>query len=202
MLLKPVAAMALSSSHDITRLLRAWSAGEQGALENLAPLIYEELHRAAHRYMTREQTGHTLQTTALVNEVYLRLVDVRDASWHDRAHFFAVCAQLMRHILTDYARSRQAQKRGGIAPHVSLDDAAVVCSEPSEDVLAVDDALNRLAAFDRRKSQVVELRFFGGLSIEEAADVLKVSRVTVERDWKLAKAWLVQELSIEQRHGA
>jgi RNA polymerase sigma factor (TIGR02999 family) len=196
------AGMALLPSHDITRLLRAWSAGDQWALESLAPLIYKELHRAAHRYMAGEQAGHTLQTTALVNEVYLRLVDVGGASWYDRAHFFAVCAQCMRRILTDYARSRQAQKRGGIAPHVSLDDAAVVCREPSGDVLAVDDALNKLAAFDPRKSQVVELRFFGGLSIKEAAEVLKVSRVTVERDWKLAKAWLVQELSTEQQHGA
>jgi RNA polymerase sigma factor (TIGR02999 family) len=194
--------MALLPTPEITRLLRAWSAGDQGALEDLAPLIHKELHRTAHRYMVREQPGQTLQTTALVNEVYLRLMDVRDASWNDRAHFFAVCAQLMRRILTDYARSRQALKRGGVAPHVSLDDAAVVCSEPSGDVLAVDDALNKLAAIDARKSQVVELRFFGGLSIEETAEVLKVSRVTVERDWKLAKAWLVQELSPEQHDGA
>ena len=194
--------MALPPAHEITRLLRAWTAGDQGALENLAPLIYEELHRAAHRYMVGEETGHTLQTTALVNEVYLRLLDVRDASWHDRAHFFAVCAQLMRRILTDCARSRQALKRGGVAPHVSLDETAVVCSEPGGELLAVDDALNKLAAFDPRKSQVVELRFFGGLSIEETAEVLKVSRVTVERDWKLAKAWLVQELSPEPHDGA
>jgi RNA polymerase sigma factor (TIGR02999 family) len=146
------------------------------------------LHRAAHRYVVRDQPGHTLQTTALVIEVYLRLLNVRDASWQDRAHFFAVSAQLMRRILTDYARSRQALKRGGVAHHVSLDETAVVSSQPSRDLLAVDDALNKLAAFDPRKSQVVELRFFGGLSIEETAEVLKVSRVTVARDWKLAKA--------------
>jgi RNA polymerase sigma factor (TIGR02999 family) len=194
--------MALPSTHEITQLLRAWSAGDQGALEKLAPLVYAELHRAAHRYMVREQPGHTLQTTAVVNEVYLRLLNVRDASWQDRAHFFAVSAQLMRRILTDYARSRQALKRGGVAPHLSLDETAVVSSQPSQDLLAVDDALNKLAAFDPRKSQVVELRFFGGLSIEETAEVLKVSRVTVARDWKLAKAWLVQELNPEQHDGA
>ncbi len=192
--------MALPS-HEITQLLRAWSGGDQEALEKLAPLIHQELQRAAHRHMIREQPGHTLQTTALVNEVYLQLLDVRDASWQDRLHFFAVCAQLMRHILTDYARSRQALKRGGAAPHVLLDDTAVVTNEPSGELLAVDEALNKLAAFDPRKSQVVELRFFGGLSIEETAEVLKVSVVTVARDWKLAKAWLLQELNSEQPDG-
>jgi RNA polymerase sigma factor (TIGR02999 family) len=194
--------MALPATPEITQLLKAWSAGDQGALEKLAPMIHAELHRAAHRYMAREQTGHTLQTTALVNEVYLRLMNVRAASWQDRAHFFAASAQLMRRILTDYARSRQAVKRGGVAPHLSLDETAVVSSQPSRDLLAVDDALNKLAAFDPRKSQVVELRFFGGLSIEETAEVLKVSRVTVARDWKLAKAWLIEELSPEQPDGS
>jgi RNA polymerase sigma factor (TIGR02999 family) len=173
---------------------------DQQALDKLAPLVHEELQRMAHRYMMCEQPGHTLQTTALVNEVYLRLIVVRDASWQDRAHFFAVCAQLMRRILTDYARSRQALKRGGAALHVVLDDVAVVTSEPSGELLAVDEALNKLAAFDPRKSQVVELRFFGGLSIEETAEVLKVSTVTVARDWKLAKAWLLQELNPEPPH--
>jgi len=187
--------MAAPSTHEITRLLRAWSAGDQAALANLTPLIYDELHRAAHRYMVGEQPGHTLQTTALVHEVYLRLTDVKDVDWHDRAHFFAASAQLMRRILTDYARARQALKRGGDSPHIALDETCVISSQPSGDLLAVDDALTKLAAFDPRKSQVVELRFFGGLSIEETADVLKVSRVTVDRDWKLAKAWLVQQLS-------
>jgi RNA polymerase sigma factor (TIGR02999 family) len=194
--------MALPSTHEITRLLRAWSGGDPAALEELAPLIYKELHRAAHRHMAHEQPGHTLQTTALVNEVYLRLRGVRDADWQDRVHFFAVCAKLMRRVLTDYARSRQALKRGGVAPHVSLDDTRLVPGKPSGDLLAVDDALNKLAAFDPRKSQVVELRFFGGLSLEETAEVLNISAVTVARDWKLAKTWLLQELSPEQPDGA
>jgi len=190
--------MSIPSTHEITRLLKAWSAGDEAALANLTPLIYDELHRAAHRHMVGEQPGHTLQTTALVHEVYLRLIDLTDVDWHDRAHFFAASAQLMRRILTDYARSRQALKRGGNSPHVALDETCVISSQPSGDLLAVDDALNKLAAFDPRKSQVVELRFFGGLSIEETADVLKVSRVTVDRDWKLAKAWLVEQLNPER----
>jgi RNA polymerase sigma factor (TIGR02999 family) len=152
--------------------------------------------------MLSEQPGHTLQTTALVNEVYLRLLDAKDAGWQDRAHFFAVCAQLMRNILIDHARSRQALKRGGIAKRVSLDDTAVMTPEPSSDLLAVDAALNKLAEFDARKSRVVELRFFGGLNIEETAEVLKVSTATIARDWKLAKAWLLQELSLEHSDGA
>jgi RNA polymerase sigma-70 factor (ECF subfamily) len=194
--------MAALSQNEITRLLRAWSGGDQTALERLTPLIHQELHRAAHRYMMSEQPGHTLQTAALVNEVYVRLLDARDAGWQDRAHFFAICAQLMRNILVDHARSRQAIKRGGAATRVSLDDAAVITPEPSSDLLAVDAALKKMAEFDARKSQVVELRFFGGLNIEETAEVLNVSTATVARDWKLAKAWLLQELSLEQSNGA
>ena len=186
------------SAHEITQLLQAWGNGDQWALEKLTPLVYEELHKAAQRYMAREGTGHTLQTTALVNEVYLRLVDVREVTWQNRAHFFAVCAKLMRRILTDFARSRRYLKRGGDAQHVSLDEALVVSEEPRADVLALDDALNGLAAFDERKGKVVELRFFGGLTVEETAEVLNVSPDTVLRDWRLAKDWLVRELSAER----
>ena len=186
------------SAHEITQLLQAWGNGDQWALEKLTPLVYEELHKAAQRYMAREGTGHTLQTTALVNEVYLRLVDVREVTWQNRAHFFAVCARLMRRILTDFARSRRYLKRGGDAQHVSLDEALVVSEEPRADVLALDDALNSLSAFDERKGKVVELRFFGGLTVEETAEVLNVSPDTVLRDWRLAKDWLVRELSAER----
>ena len=151
-----------SSAHEVTQLLRAWSEGDHEALDKLTPLVYEELHRAAHRYMAQERPGHTLQTTALVNEVYLRLVDIREVTWQDRAHFFAVCARLMRRVLTDFARSRGYLKRGGDSPHVALDQALLVSLEPPADLIALDDGLNALAAFDPRKSQVVELRFFGG----------------------------------------
>lgn len=181
--------------HDITQLLRAWSDGDEQALETLTPLVYEELHQAAQRYMVREAAGHTLQATSLVNEVYLRLVDVREVSWQNRAHFLAVCARLMRRILIDLARSWRYLKRGGEAQQVSLDEALLVSEEPRADLLALDDALNGLSAFDQRKGQVVELRFFGGLSAEETAEVLKVSPETVLRDWRLAKDWLVRELS-------
>jgi RNA polymerase sigma factor (TIGR02999 family) len=190
-----------ASTHDITELLRAWSGGEQEALAKLTPLVYAELHRAAHRYMSRERPGHTLQTTALVNEVYLRLVDARGVTWQDRAHFFGVCARLMRRVLTDFARSKGYLKRGGGSLHVDVEEALVVSPEPRVDLVAVDDALNALAAIDPRKSQVVELRFFGGLSVEETAEVLKVSPETVKRDWRLAKVWLRREMSGEQRDG-
>ena len=183
------------SAHEITQLLRAWSGGDQQALEKLIPLVYEELHRAAHRYMAQERPGHTLQTTALVNEVYLRLVDVRKVTWQDRAHFLAVCARLMRRVLTDFARSRGYLKRGGDSPRVTLDEALLVSREPPADLMALDDGLNALAAFDPRKSQVVELRFFGGLSVEEMAEVRKVSLETVKRDWKLARVWLLEEMT-------
>jgi RNA polymerase sigma factor (TIGR02999 family) len=190
------------SSNEITQLLRAWASGDEGAVKKLTPLVYEELHRLAHRYMTREAPGHTLQTTALINEVYLRLVNLRDVSWQDRAHFFAVCARLMRNILTDFARSRRYMKRGADAPHVSLDEAITVSRELPTDLLALDDALKGLAKVDPRASQLVELRFFGGLSAEEAAEVLKISTETVTRDWRMAKAWLLRELSEEKQHGS
>jgi RNA polymerase sigma-70 factor (ECF subfamily) len=188
----------LPSTPEITQMLRAWTAGDQQALEKLTPLVHRELHRVARRYMAGERSGHTLQTTALVNEVYLRLVDCGQVNWHDRAHFFAVSAQLMRRILVDFARSRGYQKRGGNVPHISLDDAPPVCSEPDPNLLALDDALKTLAELDRRKSRVVELRFFGGLNIEETAEILGVSAVTVMRDWRLAKIWLLRELSVER----
>jgi RNA polymerase sigma factor (TIGR02999 family) len=183
------------STHEVTQLLKAWSTGDQQALEKLAPLVYQQLHRAARHYMAGERSGHTLQATALVNEVYLRLVDCEQVNWQDRAHFFAVSAQLMRRILIDFARSRGYQKRGqGVSP-LSLDDVPSVGNEPDTNLVALDDALKALAAVDGRKSKVVELRFFGGLSIEETAEVLRVSAETVMRDWRLAKVWLLRELS-------
>ena len=185
----------------ITQLLRAWGDGDQRALEKLTPLVYEELHRAAHRYMADERAGHTLQPTALVNEVYLRLVDVRGVNWQNRAHFFAICARTMRRILIDFARSRQYQKRGGEAVSVTLDDALGVSAQPAADLVALDDALKGLGKLDPRKTQVVELRFFGGLSVEETAEVLKISPDTVMRDWKFARAWLARELSGERPDG-
>jgi RNA polymerase sigma-70 factor (ECF subfamily) len=194
--------MGAPSVHEITHLLRAWSAGDQDALDKLTPLVYRELHRAAKRHMARQQPDHTLQTTALVNEVYLRLVAFKEVSWADRAHFFAVCAQLMRRILTDWARAQQYQKRGKAAPHVVFDEALVVFPERASDLVALDDALRALAGADLRKSQVVELRFYGGLSVEETAGVLKVSPETVMRDWKLAKLWLLREMSGGKQVGA
>jgi len=185
----------------ITQLLRAWGDGDQQALEKLTPLVYNELHRVAHRYMADERAGHTLQTTALVNEVYLRLVDVRGVSWQNRAHFFAICARTMRRILIDFARSRQYQKRGGEAVSVTLDDALGVSSQPAVDFVALDDAMKGLGKLEPRKSQVVELRFFGGLSVEETAEVLKISPDTVMRDWKFVRAWLARELSGEKPDG-
>jgi len=189
--------MELSSPHELTRLLNAWSQGDQSALAKLTPYVYEELHRVAHRYMSREPRGHTLQTTALINEAYARLIDSGEMNWQNRTQFFGVCARLMRQILTDFARSRLSQKRGREFQRVSLDESLEVPVEPRADLVALDDALNRLAAIDPRKSQVVELRFFGGLTAEEAAAVLKVSPDTVLRDWKLAKVWLHRELTGE-----
>jgi RNA polymerase sigma factor (TIGR02999 family) len=188
--------------HDITRLLQAWSTGDGQALEKLTPLIYEQLHRAAQRYMVNERPGHTLQATALVHEVYLRLVDCERMDWQNRAHFFAVSAQLMRRILIDFARSRNYQKRGGGAAAVSLDEALIVSSEPDINLLTLDDALKALSAVDARKSKVVELKFFGGLSVEEIAEVLKVSTETVVRDWRISKSWLLREMGGETRLGA
>jgi len=179
----------------VTQLLKAWGQGDEAALEQLAPLVEHELHSLARKYMRRERPGQTLQTTALVNEVYLRLIDTQQVSWQNRAHFFAVSARIMRRILTDFARSRHYQKRGGGAVHVSWDEALAVSREPDADIVALDDALNELALLDPRKAQVVELRFFGGLSVEETAEVLKISQQTVLRDWKFAKSWLMRALS-------
>jgi len=187
--------MDLPSSHEVTSLLKAWSSGDEQALEKLTPLVYRQLHQVARRYMAGERSGHTLQTTALVNEVYLRLVDCGRVNWQDRAHFFAMSAQLMRRILIDFARSRGYLKRGGAIPHISLEEAPSVCDEPDVNLVDLDDALKALAAVDERKSKVVELKFFGGLNVEETAEVLRVSSDTVMRDWKLAKIWLLRELS-------
>ncbi len=179
---------------DVTRLLRAWSSGDSEALNALTPLVYEELHRRAHWHMRRENPGHTLQTTALVNEAYLRLVDLRQVSWRDRAHFFALASRVIRHVLVDAARSRRSQKRGADASPEALNDDLQIAENPLADIVALDDALTALSAIDARKNQVVELRFFGGLTVEESAEVLGVSAETVKRDWKLAKAWLRREL--------
>jgi RNA polymerase sigma factor (TIGR02999 family) len=186
--------MAASTSHAVTGLLLAWGQGEQAALEKLVPLVYAELRRIAHRYMNRERRGHTLQTTELVNEVYLRLIDANQVRWQDRAHFFAISAQLMRRILVDFARSRRYLKRGGGAHRATFDEALLASPAPGPDLVALDDALEELAVKDARKSRVVELRFFGGLSVEETAEVLKVSPDTVHRDWRLAKAWLARQM--------
>jgi len=190
------------SAHDVTGLLRAWSEGDHTALDKLMPLVYDELHRLAHHYMSCEKPGHLLQTTALLNEAYLRLIDASQVSWQNRAHFFAISAQLMRRILVEFARSRQRHKRGaGIAP-TSLEEGLMVSPEPSVDLVALDEALKALAAINPRQSQVVELRFFGGLSVEETTEVLKVSPETVMRDWKLTKAWLLRAMDDEKRHEA
>jgi RNA polymerase sigma factor (TIGR02999 family) len=181
-------------SQEITQLLLAWNAGDGQALARLMPLVQDELHRLAHGYMAGERPGHPLQTTALINEAYLRLIDSSRVRWQNRSHFFAVSAQLMRRILVDVARARQKQKRGGDVVHVSLDEAMIVSRELGPDLIALDEALKMLAAFDPRKSKVVELRFFGGLSVEETAEVLGIAPVTVMRDWGLAKAWLLREL--------
>ena len=179
---------------EITRLLLAWSDGDRAALERLMPLVERELHRIARHYMRRENPGHTLQTTAVVNEAYLKLIDQRSVRWQNRAHFFGVAAQIMRRILTNYARDRQRDKRGGRAVQVSLSEVAAIGAETSAELIALDEALQKLAEVDERKSRVVELRYFGGLSVEETAEVLGVSTVTVARDWKLAKAWLAREI--------
>jgi RNA polymerase sigma factor (TIGR02999 family) len=178
------------SQQQVTELLAAWGGGDQAARDELMPLVYEELRRLARRCMHRERAGHTLQTSALVNEAFLRLVDQKNIRWQDRAHFFGIAARLMRQILVDYARRRGYTKRGGDVRRVPLDEAVIVSEERAAEVVALDDALKILAEIDPRKSQVVELRFFGGLSIEETAEVLGVSEGTVRRDWALAKAWL------------
>jgi RNA polymerase sigma factor (TIGR02999 family) len=183
------------SQEEVTQLLLAWGNGNEAALEKLMPLVYEELRRLAHQYMRRERPGHTLQTTALVNEVYFRLIDQKRMHWQNRAHFLAIAAQLMRRILVDHARSHQYAKRGGGAPKVSLDEGAIVAEEQAADLIALDDALVSLAAIDERKSRIVELRFFGGLSVEETAETLKTSTRTVMREWSMAKAWLYHTIN-------
>ena len=194
--------MVETPAHDVTQLLQAWSEGDERALDKLMPLVYRELHRLAQRYMAHERPGHTLQATALVNEAYLRLVDAGKVNFQNRAHFFAVSAQLMRRILVEFARRHGSQKRGGEVQRVSLEESLVVYGEPGADLVALDDALQALAAIDARRSRVVELRFFGGLSVEETAEVLRVSPETVMHDWKLAKAWLLRAMSGEKRDEA
>jgi RNA polymerase sigma factor (TIGR02999 family) len=190
-----------ATANEVTQLLVAWGNGDQTALDQLMPLVYSELHRIAHRYIKKERPGHTLQTSALLNEAFMRLVDQREVTWQSRAHFFAIAAQMMRRILVDYARSRRYAKRGGDAQEVSFDEELVISRQRSADVVALHEALNNLAMIDERKSKVVELKFFGGLSIEETAEVLGVSQGTVMRDWTLAKAWLRLAMSsTEERH--
>jgi len=189
-----MATLTIMQPGEVTELLQAWRGGDKRALDKLAPLVYEDLRRLASSYMSREQPGHTLQTTALVHEAYARLVETPHVNWQDRNHFFAVCAMLMRRVLVDYARSNGYQKRGGGMRPISLVEAEDVAQNADVDLFALDEALSRLEAFDPRKGQVVELRFFGGLTIEETAEVLRLSRETVMRDWKLAKTWLLREL--------
>ena len=186
----------------VTQLLLAWNDGDKSALEKLVPLVYRELHRLAKRQMQRERPDDILQTTALINEAYLRLVSIRNVHWQNRAHFFALCARLMRRILVDFARSRDYTKREGGALPISLNESLVVSRQLTKDLVAVDDVLNALSAVDARKGQVVEMRFFGGLTVEETAAVLKVSPDTVRRDWKLAKSWMLRELSRDVHYGA
>jgi RNA polymerase sigma factor (TIGR02999 family) len=185
------------SAQEVTQLLGDWSGGDEGALEKLIPLVQPELHRLAHYYMSRERAGHTLQTTALLNEAYLQLTDKTQRPWQNRTHFMAVAAQLMRRIMVDHARARHALKRGAGAIRVTLDETALVTEERAEELLALDEALEKLAEFDRRRCEIVEMRYFGGLTVEEIADVLKVHPNTVMRDWRAAKAWLYAELTTE-----
>ena len=180
---------------EITQLLLNWSKGDKAALDQLVPLVYPELRRLAQRFMRRENSAHTLQTSALINEAYLRIVDQQEVEWQDRAHFFAVAAQVMRHILIDHARSHRYAKRGAGARHVPLDETAIISQERAAEFVALDDALTALAAIDVRKSQIVELRFFGGLTVEEIAEVMKLSPITIKREWRSAKAWLHLEIA-------
>jgi RNA polymerase sigma-70 factor (ECF subfamily) len=189
--------MTTPTPHDVTELLVDWSNGNHAALDKLMPLVNRELHRLAHHYMRRENAGHTLQTTALVNEAYLKLINQKHVHWKNRAHFFALSAQLMRRILVDHARSRQYAKRGGGAFRISFDEALVVSPERGADLVALDEALSKLTSIDPRKGKVVELRFFGGLSVEETAEALQISGVTVMREWSMAKAWLYNSLHNE-----
>jgi len=187
-------------ANDVSTLLRGWSGGDQGALNRLTPIVYKELHRLASRYMKGERSGHSLQATALVNEAYMRLADYKRMQWQDRAHFFAVSAQVMRRILVEHAR-RHNLKRGGGVPHVSLEEAVVVAGAQDTDLIVLDDAMNALARIDPRKVQVVEMRFFAGLSVEETAEVLHVSAVTVKREWRAAKLWLYRKLTRGTTYG-
>jgi RNA polymerase sigma factor (TIGR02999 family) len=189
-----------ANADRVTGLLELWSQGDQLALERLVPLVYGELHRLAQRYMADERPGHTLQATALVNEAYVKLAGSDHTNWESRTQFFGVCAQVMRRILVDWARARQTGKRGGNVAVLELDDALAATAQPGSDLVAIDDALKALAEIDPRKSRVVELRFFGGLSVEETAAVLKVSVETVHRDWRLARGWLRRELRGGHRH--
>ena len=187
--------MTQPRQHEITQLLAEWSDGNQSALDELYPLVYNELHRLARRYMSRERKGHTLQTTALINEAYVRLVDQKNVHWANRSHFFAISAQIMRRILIDHARRHAYAKRGGGAQQVSLEEVAAVTPDPGKELVRLDEALKSLAEMDPRRSQVVEMRYFGGLNNEEIAGVLKISANTVTRDWNMARAWLYQQLS-------
>ena len=186
----------MSKAHKITQMLREWSDGDRAALEELMPLVYDELHKQAALFLRRERSDHTLQTTALIHETYLKLIDQRDVNWESRTHFFAIAANLMRRILVDYARAKHREKRGGDAVRLTLDKAELeISKEKSIDLMALDEALTRLESFDERQSRIVELRYFGGLTLEETADALKVSRATVAADWNMAKAWLHRELT-------
>lgn len=189
--------MPLAPSENVTGLLIDWSNGDQTAYERLVPLVYAELHRLAHRYMRRERADHTLQTTALVNEAYVRLVDQKTTRWQNRGQFFGICAELMRRILVDYARQQQYQKRGGGAHRVTLDETAQITDAKTADLVALDEALIRLAEFDARKARVVELRFFGGLNVEETAEVMGIHANTVIRDWSAARSWLYKAVTTE-----
>ena len=190
--------MGSLAPRELTQLLLDWSNGDESALDKLVPLVYEKLRRLASLYMRRESPGHTLQTSALVNEAYLKLVDYKDIRWQNRAQFFGICAQLMRRILVDHARSHRTAKRGRSTLRISLDEAAEVSDQPTADLIVLDDALTSLAAFDQRKSRIVELRFFGGLNTEEAAEVMGISQSTVEREWPKAKAWLYKAVTSDQ----
>jgi RNA polymerase sigma factor (TIGR02999 family) len=187
---------SFGKSKEITQMLREWGRGDRDSLDALLPLVNAELRRQASRYLRRERAGHTLQTTALIHEAYLKLIDQREVSWQNRAHFFGVAANMMRRILVDYAKARHREKRGGVGEHLPLEDAALVVSEEkSIDLIALDEALTRLAGFDERQARIVELRYFSGLSIEETAEALGISPATVKSDWKSAKAWLHQEIT-------
>jgi RNA polymerase sigma factor (TIGR02999 family) len=188
----------MPASQDVTQMLVEWRNGDRGALNRLMPIVYDELRRLAHRYMKRQPQGHTLQTSALVNEAYIRLAGQRNVDWQNRAHFFAIAARIMRSLLIDHLRSRNFAKRGGGARRVSLDEVALISDERSEELLALDEALTRLSAIDERKGRIVELRYFSGLSVEETAEVLGLSPITIKREWLKAKSWLYRELSPEE----